>query len=97
MLPLVSFRLGCPEKDILSITIDGRKSRLYERHIKKVLGSKGLSIRKLKTANDQSYPVLRVSDACAGIARYRDEHPADERITRLYECISRKVSVIIEE
>lgn len=85
------------EKEISSITIDGKKSKKYERYIKRALGSRGLSIRKLRTANDKSYPALRIADACAGIARYYEEHPDDKRIISLYEFISKKIIVLIEE
>ena len=85
------------ERDIETIVIDGKKSANYERRIKKALGSKGISIRKLRTANDKGYPALRVADACAGIMRYHSDHPNDERIVPLFEAISKKVVDILKD
>jgi hypothetical protein len=79
------------DKDISSIIIDGKKSDMYERRIKRAVGLKGISIRKLKTSNDESYPALRVADACAGVIRCYNDHPSDKRAIRLYGFISRKI------
>ena len=85
------------EKNIISIVIDGKKGKKYERRLKKVLRDKGVSIRKLKTAHDQSYPALRVADAIAGIMRYRDEHNADTKIQDLHQLISKKIIITLED
>ncbi len=85
------------ERDISCIIIDGKKSQTYERKIKKVLRDKGISVKKLKTANDEGYSALRVADAIAGIVRYRADNPQDERIKGLYQLIAKKILITLEE
>jgi len=85
------------ERDIRSIIIDGKKSKAYEGKVKKILRDKRIPVRNLKMANDDGFPALRVADACAGIARYHYENPADRRIIDLYWLISRKITGIFEE
>lgn len=85
------------EKNISCIIIDGKKSRTYERNIKKVLRDKGISVKKLKTANDEGYPALRVADAIAGIVRYRVDNPQDKRGEELYQIIAKKILITLEE
>ncbi len=85
------------EKNIYNLVIDGKKSRTYERKLKKVLRDKGISIKKIKTANDESSPCLRVADAIAGIARYKYENPENKNILYLYNLISRKILITLEE
>ena len=64
---------------------------------KKVLRDKGISVKKLKTANDESYPALRVADAIAGAIRYRCENSNDKRIIDIYEKFSKKILITLEE
>ena len=85
------------EKNIMAVIIDGKKNKKYERRLKKVLREKNISIKKLRTANDESYPALRVADAIAGIVRYRNENPTDPRISDLYNLIVKKISITLEE
>jgi len=85
------------EKDISNIIIDGRKSKTYERKIKKILRDKGISVKKLKTANDEAFPALRVADAIAGVARCHNDNPEDERANDLYAKISAKILITLEE
>jgi hypothetical protein len=59
------------------IILDGRKDKSYERRLKKILRDKGLSSKRLRTANDESYPVLRVADAMAGLLRAHTNKPTD--------------------
>ena len=84
------------EKDIAAIIIDGKKSRGYEKRVKKVLGDKMVPIRKLKTGNDHGYPVLRVADAIAGLVRYRDEHPDHNHTNMLFKLIKKKIITVLE-
>src|SRR3990167_5281352 len=79
------------EKNVVHLIIDGRKGRNYERKFKKVLRDKGISVKKLKTANDEAYPALRIADAIAGAVRYRYENPDDKRIKEIYERFYKKI------
>jgi hypothetical protein len=65
----------CVNLDIKKIIIDGRKGKLYERNIKKVLRDKGVSTKKLRTAADEAYPGLRIADALAGLIRMHVNKP----------------------
>ncbi len=85
------------ERNVLSLIIDGKKGRIYERKFKKVLRDKGISVKKLKTANDESYPALRIADAIAGAVRYRHENPDDSRIDELYQKFAKKILITLEE
>ncbi len=85
------------EKNITNLIIDGKKNRTYEKKLKKVLRDKGISIRKLRTGNDEGYPALRVADAIAGIVRYRDENPLNQKINNLYQYIAKKILITIEK
>lgn len=85
------------EKKITSIIIDGKKKKAYERKLKKVLRDKGISVKKLKTGNDESYPALRIADCLAGIVRYRNENPESEKIKHLYNLIKSKIIITLEE
>lgn len=85
------------ERNVISLIIDGKKGKNYERKFKKVLRDKGISVKKLKTANDESYPALRVADAIAGAIRYRCENSNDKRIIDIYEKFSKKILITLEE
>ncbi len=64
------------EKNIRSIFIDGKKTRLYERRLKKILRDKGLSVKKLRSIrNEVAYPGIQLADALAGLARYYFDNP----------------------
>lgn len=85
------------ERNVMYLIIDGKKGKSYERKFKKVLRDKGISVKKLKTANDEAYPALRVADAIAGAIRYRYENPDDKRIKDIYERFSKKILITLEE
>ncbi len=85
------------ERNVVSLIIDGKKGKNYERRFKKVLRDKGISVKKLKTANDEAYPALRVADAIAGVVRYKYENPDDKRIQILYDKFSKKILITLEE
>lgn len=51
------------ERTIERLYIDGKKPKTYERAIKKVLRDKGITVKKLKTVNDQSYTGIRLQMA----------------------------------
>lgn len=85
------------EHNIKWLIIDGKKGKSYARKLKKVLRDKGISVKKLKTANDEAYPALRVADAFAGIVRYRDEFPDNKKVNELYLLIAKKILITLEE
>ncbi len=85
------------EKNITNLIIDGKKNKTYERKFKKILRDKGISIRKLKTGNDEGYPALRVADAIAGIVRYYNENPSNDNIKNIYQKISKKILITISD
>ncbi len=85
------------EKNIKTIIIDSKKDKFYERRIKKILRDKNIPVKKLRTANDESYPALRVADAIAGLVRYRDEHAGDNRINDMYKKITGKIVITLEQ
>lgn len=85
------------EKDMTNIIIDGKKSKRYEKKFKKILRDKGISVRKLKTGNDEGYPALRVADAIAGTVRYYNENPDNENIINIYQQISKKILITISD
>jgi hypothetical protein len=85
------------KSNIQSLVIDGKKNRFYERRLKKALRGNGVSLKKLRTANDISSPVLRLADAVAGLVRYRAEFPENEKVTDLYAKISKKITIFIED
>lgn len=85
------------EKNITNIIIDGKKSKRYEKKFKKILRDKGISVRKLKTGNDEGYPALRVADAIAGTVRYYNENPNNGNIINIYKQISKKILITISD
>mgnify|MGYP001583730832 CR=1 FL=1 len=50
------------EKKIKKIIIDGKKPRWYSQRLKKVLRDKGISVRKIRTLNDESSAGLRLAE-----------------------------------
>ncbi|MCX6754451.1 MAG: DUF3800 domain-containing protein [Candidatus Nomurabacteria bacterium] len=85
------------EKNITNLIIDGKKNKTYERKFKKILRDKGISVKKLKTGNDEGYPALRVADAVAGVVRFNNENPANENIKNIYHLVSKKISITISD
>jgi hypothetical protein len=61
------------------------------------LRDKGISVKKLKTGNDESYPALRIADAIAGIVRYKNDNPENKNVSYLYDLIKNKILITIEE
>ena len=85
------------EKNITNLIIDGKKNKTYERKFKKILRDKGISIRKLKTGNDEGYPALRVADAMAGAVRFYNENSSNSNIKNIYQRISKKILITISD
>jgi hypothetical protein len=82
-----------PERNIERLFIDGKKHKQYARTLKKVLRDKGVTVKKLKTVNDGSYPSIRIADAVAGATRYFLDNPNKEA-TRLYKVLEAKTEFI---
>jgi hypothetical protein len=80
------------EKKIDNIIIDGKKSRRYALQLKKVLRDKGISVKKIRTANDISSPGLRLADAVAGLYRSHTDRPTETTL-RLYRMLENKKTV----
>lgn len=57
------------EPNIRAVYLDGKKSKRYERTIKKVLRDRGISVRKVRTVNDSQFAGIRVADMVAGLVR----------------------------
>ncbi|MEI6304975.1 MAG: DUF3800 domain-containing protein [Candidatus Taylorbacteria bacterium] len=83
------------ENNISKIIIDGKKSRKYERRMKKILKLKMIHMKQLRTGNDQAYPALRVADAIAGLVRYTYEHGEVKEVRHLYRIIHKKIRSIV--
>ncbi len=82
---------------VQSLVIDGKKTRFYEKRLKKALRDHGVSLKKLKTANDISSPALRLADAIAGLVRYCAEFKDNKEAKNLYSKISKKIVLFIED
>jgi len=81
------------EKDIKNVIIDGKQPKWYEKQMKHLLRSKGISVKKLKTANDKSMPALRLADALAGLIRsYYDGSKTSQELYQLMK-IKNKITV----
>lgn len=79
------------EKKIKKIIIDGKKPKRYEKQLKKILRDKGVSIKKLKTLNDQSSAGLRLADALAGLMRSHCDNPT-KTTKDLYKLFENKIT-----
>jgi len=84
------------EKDLNKIVIDGQKSKIYERKIKKILRDKGVVVKKLKTARCSSEPGIRVADALAGLFRWYFDDKESEKISGLIKKAKEKMLIIVE-
>jgi hypothetical protein len=79
-----------PERNLERLFIDGKKHKQYARTLKKILRDKGITVKKLKTVSDESYPSIRVTDAVAGAVRYYLDNPNKEA-SKLYEMLEPKI------
>jgi Protein of unknown function (DUF3800) len=82
------------DQRISMILIDGDKSKIYSKKLKKVLRDRGVSAKKIRFVNDESFPVVRLADAVAGLARAANELP-EGKASELFSQIQDKVSVSI--
>lgn len=74
-----------------AIYVDGKKPRWVELRLKKVLRDKGISVKKLRTFNDESSPGLRLADALAGVTRAYYDNPKG-KAAPLWKKISHKIT-----
>jgi len=85
------------ERNIKQIIIDGKKSKRYERVIKKILRDKGISVKKLKTVRDTQYAGIRVADMVAGLSRLYADKMNLQKIDPYYERLKKKIIITIEQ
>jgi hypothetical protein len=83
------------ERNISQIMIDGNKPKSYTRQLKKVLRDKGITVRKIRAVNDESYPMIRISDAVAGVARAAYDDP-NGKAASLFKLLESKVELRID-
>lgn len=80
------------EKDIHQVIMDGKKSKRYERSIKKILRDKGISVKKLKTVHDTQSAGIQLADMAAGLARSYFDGKNMAEITPYFELLKQKTS-----
>ena len=83
------------ERGISQILIDGDKPKQYTRQLKKVLRDKGITVKKIRTVNDEAYPVIRIADAVAGVVRSTYDDP-EGRAAPLFKLIEQKIELRID-
>ena len=74
--------------------IDGRKPQYYIHQLKKILRDKGTSVKKIRTVNDEAYPLVRLADAIAGVSRAAYEEPQGKAVP-LFKLIQSKIELRI--
>jgi hypothetical protein len=89
-----SIKLLLLEKKFKKIVIDGKKPKWYASRMKKILRDAGISIKKISTANDESYPCLRLADAYAGLSRAYWEGGENKSLNNLYKVAQKKIKTI---
>lgn len=81
------------EKDIKSIVIDGKRTREYTLHLKRVLRDAGIPIRKIRMGNDKAFPCLRLADLFAGLTRTFVDRPEHPEVKEFYEMAKIKITI----
>lgn len=84
------------EKNIKNIYIDGKKPKWYENRIKKILRTKGITVKKLKTVKDNQYAGIRLADMIAGLSRSYFDKRNLEKISKYYKRLEKKIIVVIK-
>lgn len=84
------------ENNIQKIYIDGKKSKLYEKKLKKILRDKGISVRLLKVVNDKNFPGIRLADMVAGLSRWWFDNKDRGKINIFYKRLKEKTIIILE-
>ena len=80
------------EKKVKKMIIDGKKPKWYSLRLKKVLRDRGISVKKIRTGNDKSFPCLRLADAYAGLIRAYWNDPNNKKAKELYKLASKKIT-----
>lgn len=80
------------EKKIKKIVVDGKKPKWHSLRLKKVLRDRGISVKKIRTGNDESFPCLRLADAYAGLVRVYCDNPDNEKAKELYRLANKKIT-----
>ena len=81
-------------KDMKNLIFDGQKSHSYERRIKKILRTHGISTKILSIQRDESSPLLRLADALAGLFRIHFENPEHRDAADLFNFILHRLTVL---
>ncbi len=81
------------EKNVSKIVIDGKHPTWYRRRIKSGLRRKGISVKKLQTANDKSSGGLRLADCLAGLIRSHWDNPT-ELTKKLFKLVENKITAL---
>lgn len=79
------------EPDIQTIYIDGKKSKKYERTLKKVLRDRGVSVKKIRTVRDSQFAGIRVADMVAGLARTVSDGKNLSRLQPYFDRLKKKI------
>lgn len=80
------------EKKVKKIILDGKKPKWYALRLKKVLRDRGISVKKIRTGNDESFPCLRLADAYAGLIRAYWDDKSNQKAKELYELANIKIT-----
>ena len=83
------------DKYITKITIDGKKSRNYTQHLRKVLRQAGVAVKKVRMGNDRAFPCLRLADLFAGLTRAYVNDPKNKEAVKLYESARIKITILL--
>jgi hypothetical protein len=86
-----------PQRKFYAMYIDGKKSKSYERRMKKSLRDQGIATKKLVTVNDKQFAGVRVADAVAGLIRTAWDRPNDKRIQAWYKRFRKKIGFVLEQ
>ena len=84
------------ERNISNIFIDGKKPRWYGLKIKKVLRDKGVSVRKVRTVNDDQIACVRLADMVAGLCRSYFDKKNDKRFSKYCKALEKKIIIIMQ-
>ncbi len=84
------------ERNIDRFYIDGQKPKWYERVLKNVLRSKGITVRKLKTVRQESEPIIRLADMVAGLTRSYFDQKNEEKFDKYYLRLKRKIEILLQ-
>ena len=81
------------EKNIKNITIDGRRTRDYVQHLKRVLREVGIPVKKIRFRNDRAFPCLRLADLFAGLTRAYVGDQQNQYAAKLYKLARIKITI----